>query len=329
MRNYLLSALLIVGHVIFGNAQSTLPYTIVSNDIDTTILSGQYILEGTLTHDKFSVNEAYISSFSGRWAQSGKTGKFKIVLNISDSVVTIKKYGLNDIIFISSSAQLNQHRIVISAEMMEAPKIISLKPVIYAYSEVPITFDLTIIPTGKFTFTYPQINVNNTWVGMQTDQNGKLTDAQGKVFPYLFWESVNQPNAFAYKREQNKWLGSVVEQKDLVAFLERKLTELGLTAIEQTDFITFWGPRMTHYSACFVQFLVDEEYDQVASLTCSPAPQSSRRVYLLYTGMETTSSQAQFIQQHAVEQHFPAFERKGFTLLEWGGSELEMECLKL
>lgn len=338
MKNYIIFLMLISVNVVFGNTKWELPYTILSNKVDTTILPGHYVLEGTITHNDYSVNEAYISSFSGRWAQTGKTGKFKIVLNISDSVVTIKKHGFHDLIIsaATSSLELNQHRIIIEAAMIKDQPIIntnthpvSYKPVIYAYSASPIQFNITINPTGKFSFTYPQINTHNTWAGMQIDANGKLTDNKGKHFPYLFWESINEPYAFTFKKEQSKWAGSLVEQKDIVAFLERKLTELGLTSIEQTDFITFWGPRMTHYSSCFVQFLVDEEYDQIASMKCTPAPQNCRRVYLLFTGMDNASAQAQMIKQNAVEQHFTSFDRSGFTLLEWGGSELEMDYLKM
>jgi hypothetical protein len=336
MKNLLLLLLVISGNVLFGNVKWESPYTVVSNTLDTSILPGQYILEGTLTHNKFSVNEAYISSFSGRWSQSGKTGKFKIVLNCSDSVVTIKKHGFHDITISSTSAELNQHKIIITAEMIKDVPVVnpnihpvSYKPVIYAYSDKPLQFNLTINPTGKFSFTYPQINENNTWAGMQIDAHGKLTDNKGKQFPYLFWESINEPFAFAYKKEQSKWAGSLVDQKDIVAFLERKLTELGLTSIEQTDFITFWAPRMTHYSSCFIQFLVDEEYDQVAAMKCTPTPQNCRRVYLLFTGMDNASAQAQLIKQNAVEQHFTSFKRNGFTLLEWGGSELEINYLKM
>lgn len=45
--------------------------------------------------------------------------------------------------------------------------------------------------------------------------------------------------------------------------------------------------------------------------------------------MDNASAQAQMIKQNAVEQHFTSFDRSGFTLLEWGGSELEMDYLKM
>jgi hypothetical protein len=336
MKNYILFVLIISGNIVFGNVKWEPPYIIVSDKLDTSIAKGYFVLEGTLTNGSSTINEAYISAPSGRWVQSGKTGKFKIQLSLTDSIIIIKKLGFHNIFVSPYGSNWNQHHIVISAEMInETPTInpnaypVSFKPVIYAYSDKSLQFDLTINPTGKFSFTYPQINENNTCVGMQIDTNGKLTDNKGKQFPYLFWESINEPFAFAHKKEHSKWAGSLVDQKDILAFLENKLTELGLTSIEQTDFITYWGPRMTHYSSCFVQFLVDEEYDQVAAMKCTPAPQNCRRVYLLFTGMDNASAQAQMIKQNAVEQHFTSFDRSGFTLLEWGGSELEMDDWKM
>ncbi len=337
MKNYILLLLLISGNVVFGNVKLEPSYTIVSDKLDTSIAIGYFVLEGTLTNGSSTINEAYVSSYySGRGTQSDKLGRFKLTLRNSDSVVYVKKWGYHDLFIKLNGIGQSQHRITIKAEMInDVPVInpnihpVTYKPVIYAYSDKSLQFDLTITPTGKFSFTYPQINENNTWVGMQIDTNGKLTDNKGKQFPYLFWESINEPFAFNYKKIQSKWAGSLVDQKDIVAFLENKLTELGLTSIEQTDFITFWAPRMTHYSSCFVQFLVDEEYDQVAAMKCTPAPQNCRRVYLLFTGMESTSSQAQMIKQNAIVQHFTSFDRSGFTILEWGGSELEIDYLKM
>jgi hypothetical protein len=320
--------------------QSRLPYEITSDTIDKNIPVGKYIVEGTILDGNWSINEALIKSPMGKLSQSGKTGKFKILLDTSEHSIIIIKRGFDTVDFCINNRVKNQHRITVvfrpikvssKPTSINPPQTINVveKPVIYAYSDKPISFDLTINPAGKFTFTYPQINENNTWAGLNIDQNGKLTDAKGKLIPYLFWEGVNQSKAFTYKKERSKWVGSVVEQKDIVAFLEKKLNELGLTSIEQTDFITYWGPRMTNYSSCFVQFLVDEEYDQIASIKCTPAPQNCRRVYLLFTGMDNASTQAQTIKQNAVEQHFTSFDRSGFTLLEWGGSELEMDYLKM
>ncbi|MBP0972695.1 MAG: hypothetical protein J5851_02175 [Oscillospiraceae bacterium] len=57
-----------------------------------------------------------------------------------------------------------------------------------------------------------------------------------------------------------------------------------------------------------------EAYTNAAKLTITPAPDSLCRIFMVYVPLE-----------NAVEiepQELPTFERKGFAVVEWGGSEL-------
>jgi hypothetical protein len=60
---------------------------------------------------------------------------------------------------------------------------------------------------------------------------------------------------------------------------------------------------------------LDEEYTSQAPLTITPTPDSMQRVFMVF----------QWLDQPIVvkEQILKPFERSGFSVIEWGGSELK------
>ena len=57
-----------------------------------------------------------------------------------------------------------------------------------------------------------------------------------------------------------------------------------------------------------------EEYAEGAKLTVSPAPESVLRVHMVWMALDEPIE--------IPAQSFEPFERKGFTLVEWGGTEV-------
>ncbi|MES2555538.1 MAG: hypothetical protein V4604_05265 [Bacteroidota bacterium] len=184
-----------------------------------------------------------------------------------------------------------------------------LKPVIYLYPEKAQETTIQLNPNGKFTFTYP-VYKENGWAGI-AHPDGQFT-IEGKNYPYLFWEGINTQS----QSKVDYSTGFVVNSDEVTAFLEEKLTEMGLNDHELTDFITFWGPRMVQSGKGFVRFLFNEEYDNIATLAVSPQPTSIFRVYMLFTPLEST------IELNPAPQEIKSVDRKGFTVIEWGGSEI-------
>lgn len=183
-----------------------------------------------------------------------------------------------------------------------------LKPVIYTYAPSSQETTIAVHPNGAFTFTYPAVR-EGKWTGT-AEPDGSFSTSE-KNYPYLFWEGEGQKIKLqSYDR------GFVVENKDIVAFLEEKLTAMGMNEREQTDFITFWGPKMAQSKCGFVRFLFNEEYNAIAEINVTPTPDNLFRVYLLWTPMETTNGFS------PVTQEIPTMNRTGFCILEWGGSEL-------
>ena len=186
-------------------------------------------------------------------------------------------------------------------ESKENPE--TAKPVIYLYpkQEQEITVKLGY-PPEYFTYTYP--TYEDGWRVM-AKPDGTLTNlADGSTHYYLFWEG-NKP----VKWDQLE--GFVVPGAETEAFLREKLAYLGLTPREYNDFITYWVPRMQDNPWNLVTF-VGEQYEQLAPLEISPAPDSILRVHMVYQPLEAPVE--------VREQQLTPFTREGFTVVEWGGS---------
>ncbi|MDH4472649.1 MAG: hypothetical protein QE487_08555 [Fluviicola sp.] len=192
-----------------------------------------------------------------------------------------------------------------SSQMRE----VYLKPVIYLYPEKEQQTTVQLQPNGKFSFTYP-LYTENGWTGT-AHPDGQFT-IDGKNYPYLFWEGINTKPVRAIDYSS----GFVVNKDDVTAFLEEKLTAMGLNDQELTDFITFWGPRMAQSERGFVQFLFNEDYDEIATIKISPQPDALFRVYMLFTPLENT------VELNPEPQEIKSVNRNGFTVIEWGGSEI-------
>lgn len=97
-------------------------------------------------------------------------------------------------------------------------------------------------------------------------------------------------------------------------FLYEKLTEIGLNTKEKSDFIMFWYPKLQEYPYIQITF-AGEDYNQSAPLKITPKPDSLLRVFMVAKPLDTSI----VIEPQKLEK----FERKGFSVVEWGGTVLE------
>ena len=100
---------------------------------------------------------------------------------------------------------------------------------------------------------------------------------------------------------------------DTAAFLEDALAQLGLTRKEANEFIVYWLPQMEDNPYSLITFQ-QEAYTEAAKLTVTPAPDSILRVFMTWKPLEKSMD--------IPAQTIPAFERRGFTVVEWGGAEI-------
>ena len=181
----------------------------------------------------------------------------------------------------------------------------SEKPVIYLYpeqeqeQEVSVRLDYD----GKLTCTYPAYD--DGW-NVTAAQDGTITDESGQEYNYLYWEGdSNQEYDFSE--------GFCVAGENTAEFLEDALVRLGLTRREANEFIVYWLPRMEQNEYNLISFQ-SEAYTDHARLSIQPEPDTVIRVFMAYKPLDHY--------QEIPEQSLSAPERSGFTVVEWGGSEL-------
>ena len=201
------------------------------------------------------------------------------------------------------------NRITYEKENIEKPNPETAKPVIYLYPEQETKVNVQLTFNGTLTSTYPTLPPEGWTVTAQPD--GTLTDEEGRSYRYLFWEGVADVD---WKQDS----GFLVKAEDAREFLEQSLTQLGLNELEQNDFITYWLPKLEKNGERFVTFAA-EQYTDNAVLTVTPQPDSVLRVQMLISKVDD-SNRAAF--QKLLEQELPRFEREGFVLVEWGGTDL-------
>ena len=100
---------------------------------------------------------------------------------------------------------------------------------------------------------------------------------------------------------------------EATAFLENALEQLGLTRREANEFIVYWLPLMEQNPYNIISFQTDI-YTDAAKLQINPMPDAMIRVFMAWKKSDS------FIE--LPKQELSAVEREGFTVVEWGGTEL-------
>lgn len=177
------------------------------------------------------------------------------------------------------------------------------KPVIYLYPKQPTNVAVTLgYPSKYLTYTYPIYQ--NGW-RVRADPDGTLTNLKdGSQHYYLFWEGDK-------KVDWDLSEGFVIKGSDTEVFLREKLAYMGLTPREYNDFITYWVPEMCHNPYNLISFST-EQYEALAPLSVTPAPDSILRVHMVYKGLEQPVK--------VFPQTLVTWQRTGFAVVEWGGS---------
>ncbi len=180
----------------------------------------------------------------------------------------------------------------------------SKKPVLYLYPTKEQTVTVKLGFKGNLTCTYPAYK--DGWT-VKAEPDGTLTDlSDGKPYSYLYWEGTSR----------NRWdqsHGFVVKGSDTAEFLQQKLSYLGLKPKEYNEFIVYWLPVLQKSPYNLITF-AGKDYEDLAPLTITPKPDSVLRVMMLYKPLPRPVS--------VPAQTLHPFVRKGFTVVEWGGTEV-------
>ena len=180
------------------------------------------------------------------------------------------------------------------------------KPAIYLYPEERLDVSVDVkLKEGNFTITAPEYD--HGWK-VTAYPDGTIVDkASGKTYDYIYWESDSEP---AYDWSE----GYVVAGCDTKEFLLEVLPKMGLIPAEYNEFIHYWQPRMQKNAFNLITFQTSC-YTDAAEMTISPEPDSLLRIFMAYKAVDGP------VDVKAPE--IKPFERRGFTVVEWGGAEVK------
>ncbi len=203
------------------------------------------------------------------------------------------------------------------------------KPVVYLYPQTetevkvelttPIDFSVTIPayhngwrvlakPNGELKDLQPEFTdcsrIDTSHVGSEY----ALAACQQNQYPYIYW--AGRPLATQYPTVDTGW---VIANENIEQFMHEKLDEIGLTATEKQDMLTYWLPKMKAKQAPFyrVSFLQDAVMDKLAPMKITPQPDTIARVFLDFQPLTQS--------RDITPQELTKIVRHGFTVVEWGG----------
>ena len=181
------------------------------------------------------------------------------------------------------------------------------KPVIYLYpeKEMDISVQLNINLDSKLSTIYPKFNGENKTWNVHAKPNGDI-QLNDKIYPYLFWEAQSYTNL-----DMNE--GFIVNNTNAEEFLESKLNILGLNEKESTDFITYWLPVLIKNKLSLCTFQTEKFFNSI-KLNINPKPDTLIRIFLCIKKIDSPIK--------IKEQKLDKNERKGYTVIEWGGTSI-------
>jgi len=176
------------------------------------------------------------------------------------------------------------------------------KPVIYLYPEKEMLVSVVVKPKNGISISIPPYL--NGWNVTAKPDGSIINSADGKKYPYLFWESSNyEPKEITE--------GFVVRTIDLASFFKEKLTTIGLNVTEIQNFTEYWIPILDKKQYYLISFYSDKTIDSMAPLTITPKPQTVIRVFFDSKPLDAPIK--------IKTQQIKSIQRTGFTVVEWGG----------
>jgi hypothetical protein len=236
------------------------------------------------------------------------TVTFKICVDYSNGSALYKS-GNGSLTFIQFSNQ-EVKNVILSAKHTNVTKDTGrlAKPVIYIYPEFEKEISVKLGNDKNLTCIYP--NYKDGWT-VVAEPDGTLTDKEtGKKYYSLYYEGINNISYI----EENFKEGFVVKSEGVASFLEEKLAILGLNYKETEEFIIYWLPKLQEKEYVYIRFQTIEEIEKNMPLYISEKPDTLIRIMMEWKGLDKCIE----VQKQELSQ----VERKGFTVVEWGGTEI-------
>ena len=181
------------------------------------------------------------------------------------------------------------------------------KPIIYIYPTKSINVSIILGNPQYISHSYPKYT--NGW-NVTANPDGTLIDnSTGRKLYALYWEGKSLPKDTSMNE------GFCIKGEDTIKFLEEKLEILGLNERETEEFIIYWLPKMENNNYNYIRFETIEEQNQAMPLNITPKPDSLIRIMMDWKALDSKIT--------LKEQILKSPKREGYTVVEWGGSELK------
>jgi len=175
------------------------------------------------------------------------------------------------------------------------------KPNIYIYSEEE--------QDVKITFKYPELltdvipDYKNEW-NVKAYPNGNLIDEYNKKYDYLFYESLTNKSFFETQE------GFLINKDIRKENFESILNSYGLNKKEINDFNEFWCNKLDAGKNYIMYPQLTEKVDSAMPIKIEPKPSTIYRIWFVFE---------EYKEQDIITPNIVPIERKGFTVIEWGG----------
>ena len=115
-----------------------------------------------------------------------------------------------------------------------------------------------------------------------------------------------------YPQQATGW---VVSKAELAQLLASKLADMGLSDKEKGDMTSYWVPEMLAKNAPYyrVSFIQTKDMNTFIPMKVTPTPDTVFRIFLDWQPLLKKPTTA------LAPEHIDHLDRKGFTLVEWGG----------
>ncbi len=175
------------------------------------------------------------------------------------------------------------------------------KPVLYLYPPKETNIKVEFSNPEYLTTTYPKYK--DKWE-VKAYPNGDLYDNNNKYYYALYWDEVRY-------HEVDFQEGFYVEGEKAIAFLEEKLSLIGLNSREKNEFIMYFLPILEKNQKSLVYFELTKEREKYNKLIITPKPDSLLRVTIHIKKVNQKIN--------IKEEKLETFKRIGFSAVEWGG----------
>lgn len=181
------------------------------------------------------------------------------------------------------------------------------KPIIYLYPEREMNVEVKLKNDYLLTTTYPKYE--NSW-NVLAKPNGDLIDLKTNRNLYALYYENKMLNEINVTNE-----GFVIKGEETIKFLEEKLAILGLNDREMEEFIIYWLPKLEKNKYNYIRFASEEEINNNMPLEVNPKPDTVIRILMTFKELDNPIN--------VNEQQLNTPSRNGFTVVEWGGTEIK------